>query len=64
MRALALRSLTWLQTRSTTRDESGVETAEVLMWMAGGAVLIAVLIGRMDDIMNRVVDTIDAALPG
>jgi hypothetical protein len=62
MRDLTSRILT--RTSRRARDDQGQATSEVIGLMALLAAIILALTGRLGDILNRVVDTIDAALPG
>lgn len=46
------------------QDDRGQATSEIIGWTAVLAAIILALSGRLGDILSRVVDTIDAALPG
>jgi hypothetical protein len=62
MRDLTSRVATRIRGRE--RDDRGQATSEIIGWAAVLAAIILALSGRLGDILNRVVDTIDAALPG
>lgn len=53
----------WVKAR-TPFDDQGFETSEIMLITAAGGALILTLMGRMGDILNRVVDYIDTLLPG
>jgi hypothetical protein len=59
---LTRRTLAWVRTRR--HDDRGVETAEVVMWASGAAVLGMALIARFTDIFNGVVDQVQSTLFG
>jgi hypothetical protein len=55
-----VRALDWI--RSRRRDDRGVETAEVVMWAMGAAVIGMALIARYTTIFNSVVDQVQSTL--
>jgi hypothetical protein len=57
---LMLRALAWI--RSRRDDDRGVETAEVVMWAMGAAVIGMALIARYTTIFNGVVDRVQSTL--
>jgi hypothetical protein len=57
---LMLRALDWI--RSRRDDDRGVETAEVVMWAMGAAVIGMALIARYTTIFNGVVDRVQSTL--
>jgi hypothetical protein len=62
MTHMTVRALNWLRRRVPLRDDRGLETAEVLLWMGLVAGIIGVLSGVLQDILNDVVNEIRAAL--
>lgn len=60
MTNLMLRALDWI--RSRRDDDRGVETAEVVMWAMGAAVIGMALIARYTTIFNGVVDRVQSTL--
>ncbi|HMG45495.1 MAG TPA: hypothetical protein VK611_29450 [Acidimicrobiales bacterium] len=62
MTVQALSLLRWARERARLRDDRGLETAEVLLWMGLVAGIIGVLSGVLQDILNGVVDEIRTAL--
>jgi hypothetical protein len=59
---LTLRALAWI--RSRHHDDRGVETAEVVMWASGAAILGMALLARFTTIFNGVVDQVQSSLLG
>ena len=55
-----LRALDWIRFRRD--DDRGVETAEVVMWAMGAAVIGMALIARYTTIFNGVVDRVQSTL--
>jgi hypothetical protein len=65
MTHITVRALGWLtraRERTRPRDDRGLETAEVLLWMGLVAGIIGVLSGVLQDILTSVVEEIRAAL--
>jgi len=62
MTVRALTLLRWARDRARLRDDRGLETAEVLLWMGLVAGIIGVLSGVLQDILSDVVDEIRTAL--
>ena len=65
MTYMTVRALTLLRRvrdRVQLRDDRGLETAEVLLWMGLVAGIIGVLSGVLQDILTDVVDEIRTAL--
>jgi hypothetical protein len=60
---LARRVAVRLQAR-TAGDDRGSTTSELLMWIAGGVVIIAGLLARFTDIFNGVTDQVSNNLLG
>lgn len=54
---------TWCSRRAKP-DDQGFETSEVMLITAAGAVVVLGLMGRLGDILDRVVTHIDSLLPG
>lgn len=63
MLKLPQRAWCWVKAR-TPFDDQGFETSEIMLITAAGGALILTLMGRMGDILNRVVTYIDTLLPG
>lgn len=63
MRKLTIRLLTWYSEHCAADDRGGTHSAEVVMWTALILIMIVGVAGRLDDILNRVVDTVEATLP-
>jgi len=62
VRKLTLSAFAWI--RSRRYDDRGVETAEVVMWAMGAALIGMALIARYTDIFNGVVDQVQSTLLG
>lgn len=61
MTNLTMRVLGWLRSRPR-HDDRGLETAEVLMWMALTAGVIGVLSGQLNEILEGVMERIRGLL--
>ena len=62
---MTTRALGWwsrVRDRTRLRDDRGLETAEVLLWMGLVAGIIGVLSGVLQDILSSVVEEIRTAL--
>lgn len=60
MSNLTLCARAWFRSRG--RDDRGVETAEVVMWAMGAAIIGMALIARYTTIFNSVVDQVQSTL--
>ena len=62
MRHRTVRALTWVRSRARLRDDRGLETAEILMWMGVVAVIITALSVTLNGILADVVNEIQGVL--
>jgi hypothetical protein len=66
MTTLTIRAVGWLQRRAARRravdDDRGLETAEVLLWLAATAGIILALTGQLQNILDGVLDQISGLL--
>lgn len=67
MITMTVRACRWLTyrvrpDRRAVSDDRGLETAEVLLWLAATAAIIAALSGQLQNILDGVIDQIQGLL--